>query len=101
MRDYRKLDAWHAAAELAVRTRSFADALPRRGYSELKAQMVSAAESVANTIAEGSPTESDSEFARYLEMAARSTTELGSQVDLAIKYRIVDKRRAFALIGTT
>ena len=85
---------------LNMKTRRLVAGFPRRGYSETRDQMLSAAESIVNNIAEGRAAGSASEFLRFLEMAARSASELSSQVEMAKAYRIVDPKAAFALIGT-
>ena len=85
---------------VAAKTREFVARFPRRGYNELRDQMISAAESIVNNIAEGRAAASPKEFLRFLAMAARSASELSSQVEMAKEYGIADQRAAFALIGT-
>jgi four helix bundle protein len=100
MQDFHHVRVWQSAILIATKTREIVDQFPPQGYGELKAQMVSAAESISHNIAEGRAATSPREFSRYLDIAAKSTSELASQIDLAAAYGIIPKRKAFALNGT-
>ena len=93
MQDHRKLQIWRMACALAIDVRAAVSRFPKRGYAELKAQMISAAESIANTIVEGCGAESNKEFARFLSMSIKSNRELEGQLDLALGYRILAEQR--------
>jgi len=62
--------------------------------------MIAAAESISNNIAEGRAASNDSEFLRFLDMAARSASELSSQAELVKSYRIAPERETFNLVGS-
>ena len=62
---------------------------PPRGYAELKAQAVSAAESIVFNIVEGCGASSQPEFARFLEVSIKSTKELEGELELASLYEIL------------
>ena len=100
MQDFRNVRVWESAVLVAVKTRELVARFPRRGYTELRDQMIAAAESIVHNIAEGRAAGSAREFLRFLDMAARSASELSSQVELAKAYDIVDERAAFSLIGS-
>jgi four helix bundle protein len=92
MQDFRKLRAWREALSLAINVRKATNRFPRRGYTDLKAQMIRAAESIVHTIVEGCGAASQREFARFLEMSIKSTTELEGQLLMA---------RAYGILATT
>ena len=100
MQDFRNIRVWDSAVLIALKTRELVARFPRRGYTELRDQMIAAAESIVNNIAEGRAAGSPKEFLRFLDIAARSASELSSQVELAKAYDIVDERAAFSLIGS-
>jgi len=100
MGDYRRVRAWEAAVKVAKKTREVVSRFPRRGYSELRAQMISSAESIAHNIAEGRTATSQEEYNRFLDVAARSASEVASQLDMAYEYGIVPQREKFALMGS-
>ena len=62
--------------------------------------MTRSAESIGNNIAEGRGSAFEREYVRSLDMAARSASELSSQLTTAMEYGIVPKREAFNLNGT-
>lgn len=92
--------AWHAAIQVAVRTRSLAARLPKRGYADLRDQMIRAAESIGHNIAEGRGSAFEREYIRFLDMAARSANELSSQLTEVMAYDVVPRREVFNLNGT-
>jgi len=100
MQDFHQVRAWESAVLVAVKARKIADKFPRRGYAELREQLISAAESISHNIAEGRAASSPKDFLRFLDTAARSATETASQLNLALEYGIASKRDVFDLIGT-
>ena len=86
MQNYRKLRVWRKAFALAINVREATTHFPRTGYSELKAQILSAAESIVFNIVEGCGASTRREFARFLEIAAKSTMELEAELELARAY---------------
>src|SRR5687768_4123959 len=89
MQNYRRLRVWANAHALALNVRTATTRFPRAGFTSLKAQMTAAAESVAFNIVEGCGASSPKEFARFLAIAIKSTTELESQLELAKDYGIL------------
>lgn len=91
MQDHRKLKVWIRSTALAVATRNATDRFPRKGYSSLRDQMIRSAESIPFNIAEGCGASSRKEFARYLSVSIKSTSELESQLDLSREYGILPR----------
>lgn len=89
MQDYRRLRVFASAHDLALNVRKATNQFPSTGYASLKSQMTSAAESIAFNIAEGCGTDSPTDFARFLGIAIRSTTELEYQLELARDYEVL------------
>ena len=85
MQDYRQLRVWKSGIALAINVRRASNGFPRSGYSELKAQTISAAESIVNNIVEGCGSETPKEFARYLTIAIKSATELEGELQRACR----------------
>ena len=100
MQNFHRVRAWQSAILVATKARELAASFPRRGYSELREQFLSAAESISHNIAEGRAASAPKEFLRFLDMASRSASETASQLDLAIEYGIAKKKDAFDLMGT-
>jgi len=57
--------------------------MPRAGYSDLKSQMTRAAQSIVDNIVEGCGAASRLEFARYMDISIKSTSEVDYQLELA------------------
>jgi four helix bundle protein len=83
MQDFRRLLVWQRAHAFVLDARRAIDAMPRTGYTELKAQMRRACESIPTNIVEGCAAASRKEFARYLGIAIKSTSEVDYQLQLA------------------
>lgn len=92
MQDHRKIRAWRLAHQIAIDVRRLTERFPRRGYAEFKEQMTSAAESIAHNIVEGCGAATQKEFARFLDMAIKSTRELEEQLELGRDYGIIAER---------
>ena len=89
------------ALALALDIRRATNRFPRRGYGELKSQLISAAESVAHTIVEGCGAVSQEEFARFLEMAIKSNMELEGELLMVRAYRLLSTADLDALESRT
>ena len=89
MQDFRRLRVWRKAFALAINTRQATQRFPRNGYGELKAQMISAAESIVFNIVEGCGASSQKDFARFLDHSIKSTMELEGEFVIAIAYGIL------------
>ncbi|MBA3670603.1 MAG: four helix bundle protein [Gemmatimonadaceae bacterium] len=63
MQDFHKLRAWHEATSLAIAIRRLTSRLSKANFGSLRNQMVRAAESIADNIAEGCGAATSAEFA--------------------------------------
>ena len=76
MRNFRELKVWQKAHELTLNVYRVTAGFNREELYGLTSQMRRAAYSVPANIAEGCGKNSDVEFARYLQIAAGSASEL-------------------------
>ena len=76
MGDFKKLQVWQKAHDLALAVHGTADRIRGRNYTSLRSQMVRAAASIDANIVEGSGQRSDKEFIRFLDIAINSANEL-------------------------
>lgn len=83
MRDFRRLQVWERAHELALAVYLVTRAFPKEEVYGLTSQVRRAAISVPTNIAEGCGRESAIEFARFLEIGMGSAKELEYQLLLA------------------
>lgn len=93
MRDFRTLAIWRRSHLLCVALYRASREMRRAGAASLTSQLVRAAESVVLNIVEGAAADSDREFARFLQMSIRSTSEVEAQLQLARSYGLLDRRR--------
>ncbi len=89
MQDYHNLDIWARAHAQALNVRKATRKFPRSGYSQLKKQMTTAAESIAFNIVEGCGASTQKEFARFLDITIKSAYELEYQLELASDYGVL------------
>ena len=91
MQDSRKLKVWERSHALTLEVRRIVTSFPATGYSELKAQMVSSAESISTNIVEECGAASKKDFARFLDFGIKSSFELDYQLQLALDYRLISQ----------
>ncbi|MFL5596039.1 MAG: four helix bundle protein [Gemmatimonadaceae bacterium] len=101
MSDFRKLDVWRKAHELALGVDRAASRIRGGRYASLRNQMVRAAMSIPANIVEGSGQESRKEFGRFLRYAMNSASELEYHLILARDVSAVDAAEISALVGKT
>lgn len=77
---FQHFDIWKRAIAIGGELHDLADALEARGLRRYAEQLRAAAMSISNNIAEGSGSESDKEFANYLNIAHRSAFETANIV---------------------
>jgi four helix bundle protein len=99
MRNYRQLAVWQKAHIAAVNAHRATEAIPPRGNAELISQIRRAALSIPSNIAEGCGRSSDQDFAKFVQIAIGSTTELEYQLDFAaeigrLKREVAAQRQA-------
>ena len=80
MRDFRKIIAWQKAHAFSIALGSAVDWKKFRKRPGLRAQLLRAVDSISANTAEGCGKRSDSEFARYLEMALSSAREVDNHL---------------------
>jgi len=83
MQDFRQLLVWKRAHAFALNIRRATQAMPRTGYTGLKSQVTRAAQSIVDNIVEGCGAASRLEFARYVDISIKSTSEVDYQLELA------------------
>jgi four helix bundle protein len=81
--DYRKLQVWERAHRLTLEVYSATKSFPREEMFRLTDQLCRAASSIPANIAEGCGRNGDAEFARFLDIAKGSATELDYHLILA------------------
>ena len=89
MQDFRKLAVWEKAHRLSVTIHQLSLAIPRAGNSSFISQIRRAAESIPANIAEGAGRGSDADFARFLQIAIGSSSELESHLQFAADVELI------------
>lgn len=85
MRNFRELQVWQKAMEIASMTYRVTKLFPTEEKFGLVSQLNRAAVSISSNIAEGASRGSDKDFKRFLEIAIGSAFEVESQLLLAEK----------------
>ena len=80
MQDFRKLLVWQKAQQLAIQSHNLVSKIKGSHYASLRSQIVRSSLSIPANIAEGRSQRSDREFARFLNYALASSSELESHV---------------------
>ena len=101
MQDYTKLEVWQHAHRLAMDVHRATEGIPRRDNAVFVSQVRRAAQSVPTNIAEGSSKESNREFARFLQIAVGSATELHYHLQYAMGIALVARPTGEALLADT
>ncbi len=76
MQDFRNLKVWKKAHEVALKTYKLTESYPKGELYGLTSQFRRAAVSISANIAEGCGRGSDPDFARFLQIAMGSASEL-------------------------
>ncbi len=82
MRDFRNLIAWQKAHRLVLSLHAEMNELRTASSPGLRAQLLRAATSISANLAEGCGKRSDTEFARYIDIALGSSRELENHLVL-------------------
>jgi four helix bundle protein len=101
MQDFRRLLVWERAHGLVLGVRRGIRKFSRSERGSLKSQMTNAAESIAFNIVEGCGANSSKEFARFLDISIKSTSELEYQLQLATDAGLLPSRVCGALSAET
>ena len=86
---HKKLDAWREAVELTVSIYHATDSFPKEHRFALTDQIHRATLSVASNIAEGPARQTKKEFANFLHIAQASLSELDTQLEIAVKLKLL------------
>ena len=88
MQDFKKLKVWEKGHRLTLAVYALTSSFPKQEMYGLISQMRRAAASIVSNIAEGCGRSSGADFARFLQMASGSASELEYQLLLArdLKY---------------
>ena len=97
VRYFRDLEAWQSAMDVAVAAHSLAGQLPPTHRFELGSQIRRSATSIPSNIAEGHSQRGDRVFLRHVRIALGSLAELDTQVEIAIRSKLVDEGAARSL----
>ena len=76
MKDFKQLKVWEKSHELALTVYRFTKGFPKEEIYGLTSQIRRACGSIPANIAEGCGRESDTDFARFLQIAMGSASEL-------------------------
>ena len=88
---FEKLRVWHKAIDFADSVYTATKSFPDDEKFGLTSQMRRAAVSVSSNVAEGSSRHSDSDFARFVEIAAGSLYEVVTQAMIAKRQNILSE----------
>ena len=83
MRNFRNLEIWNNAIEIAKAIYIITSKLPNTEKYGLASQMQRAAVSISSNIAEGASRRTEIDFARFLDIAIGSSFELETQLIIA------------------
>ena len=90
MKDFRKLQVWGKAHALAVGVYAATRDFPREELYGLTSQLRRSAVSIPSNIAEGCGRSSDADFARFLDIAVGSASELQYQLLLSARLELLE-----------
>ena len=90
MSNYKSLQVWQKAHQLALDIYRLADELPSREQFGIAKQLRRGAVSVVSNLAEGSGRGTDKEFARFVDISRGSAIEMECQLLLARDLGYID-----------
>jgi four helix bundle protein len=97
--DFRKLRVWHAAQTLAIDAHRISRRVRGANTIALRDQLTRAAMSVPANIVEGSAHASPREFARFVQYALASASELEAHIHLARDLQFIPEQDFRTLLG--
>ncbi len=101
MGDYRKLEVWKLACNVADRVDALVAVLPRRTRIVLGDQLLRSADSVHLNIAEGCGLNSDRQLAKHTRVALGSANEVEDAIDRLNRRGLLPDKHADLLTDTS
>ena len=98
MQNYRQLSVWRKAHAVVLNIHRTVEAIPRTNSGNIANQMTRAAMSIAANIVEGSSRGSDQDFARFIQIAIGSASELEYHLHVAADLNLISQEE-FAARG--
>ena len=90
MQDYTKLLVWQRARSLTVSVHELSRAFPLGIAPGLRSQLLRATMSIATNVAEGAARDSRADFARFVSIAAASSSEVEHHLNVASDLGLID-----------
>jgi four helix bundle protein len=87
---FEELEIWKLAIEVGDKLFDISDHLYDKHFYRFSEQLKGASMSIANNIAEGSGSNSNKEFAHYINLAHRSTFECANIITILLNRKIID-----------
>ena len=91
MRPHKRLDLWRRSIDFVVAIYRLTDQFPNEEKFGLTSQLRRAAVSVAANIAEGAAKTSTKDFRRYLSNSQGSTSEIETELMIALRLNYLDE----------
>jgi four helix bundle protein len=91
MQNYRHLIAWQKAHLSAVNVHRSTESIPRSGNAGLIGQIRRAALSIPANLAEGCARSSDADFAKFIQIAVGSSSELEYHLQFACDTALIHR----------
>ena len=101
MQDFRKIKAWQRAHVLGLVVFDRAKPFTKLGHAGLRSQLTGSASGIAAAIAEGAGSATKKEFARYLDIAIKSASEVENHLLVARDHRLIAPDTWLKLNGET
>lgn len=101
MRDVKKLQVWHKALALALAIDRLTKRIRQSQYTSFKNQIFRAGLSIPANIAEGRRRESAKDFAKFLSIAAGSSSELETHLMFARAANLIGESEFVSLVTQT
>lgn len=98
-RPHHDLDLWKKSLGLVEEIYEATSNLPEHEKYGLRSQMRRSVTSVSSNIAEGAARGTQKEFAKFLDVAQGSNSELETQLVLCVQLEFIDFERAKELLG--
>lgn len=89
MQNYRRLSVWRKAHAVALNIHALTERIPQRRCAGLVSQLQRPALSIPANIAEGASRATDKDFAKFLQIALASTTEVEYHLEFAADASII------------